>query len=112
MDAPQEIVVEIQWARLLEGSYAATLWVDAGHDVFDRPVLPGGIHSLQDDQKRALMFGVQQIVQRGELLDMTGYRLLCMAFRNPMGIVRRISAKLEFNGAVNLQPADVHPVLY
>jgi hypothetical protein len=29
-----------------------------------------------------------------------------------MGIVRRISAKLEFNGAVNLQPADVHPVLY
>jgi hypothetical protein len=37
---------------MFEAEYLAALWIDAGHHMFDRAVLAGGIHRLEDQQHR------------------------------------------------------------
>ena len=66
----------------LRRCHSATLRIDAGHDVFDGAVFPRGVHPLQDNQQGALVFGIKQIVQRGEFLHVNRKRLRGMAFRD------------------------------
>ena len=112
MNPPQEIVIQFLSARLFEGCHGAALRIDAGHDVFDGAVFPRRVHSLQNDQQRALVFGVEQIVQRGELLHMSRKRLRSMVLRDSVGIVSGEFAQLEFGGAVDLQPGDIHSISF
>ena len=49
--APQEVVVELLGRGLLEGHDLAALRVDPRHHVLDRPILAGGVHSLEDHQQ-------------------------------------------------------------
>lgn len=56
VDAPEVIVLQFFAIGFFEGCDAAMLRIDAGEDVFNRAVLAGGVHSLEDDEQRALVF--------------------------------------------------------
>ena len=38
------------------------LWVDAGHDVFDRAVLAGRVHRLKDDEERVAVARPEELL--------------------------------------------------
>lgn len=59
MDAPEEIVRELERARRLERLHPAPLRIQRRENVVDDAVFPGRIHPLQHDEKRALPLGVQ-----------------------------------------------------
>ena len=59
---PQIIVIEVLGGRRLEGKDLATLRIDAGHDVLDGAVLPGGVHGLKDEQQRPLVVCVKFVL--------------------------------------------------
>src|SRR5207249_2538104 len=50
--APQEIVLQLLGARVLEAVDLAALRVHPGHHVLDHAVLARGVHGLEDDQQR------------------------------------------------------------
>ena len=60
--APHEVVVEFLRRRLLERGYLAPLRIDAGHDVFDRAVLAGRVHRLEDQQQGPAVLGVKHVL--------------------------------------------------
>ncbi len=66
---PQEIVIEIGGAWMLEAEDLAALRVDAGHDVLDHAVLAGRVHRLKDQQQGVPVVRVEQILALGELPD-------------------------------------------
>ena len=66
--APQEGVIELLGARLLEAEDLTALRVDAGHHVADGAVLAGGIHRLEHDQHRVAVVGVEQLLRLRQLL--------------------------------------------
>ena len=68
MHPPQEIMVGFERAGLLEGCYGAALRVDAGHHMLDGSIFARGIHSLQDNQKGAVMLRIQQRIVQGRKL--------------------------------------------
>ena len=67
--SPQEIVVELRRAWMLEAEHLTSLRVDPGHDVLDDAVLAGGIHGLKDQQQRVAVVRVEQVLPVGQLLD-------------------------------------------
>ena len=69
--APQEVVLELGGAGLLEAFHVASLRIDARHDVPNRAILAGRVHALKDDQQRVAIGAVEQlllIAQRGDVL--------------------------------------------
>ena len=68
--APEEIVLQLGCARMLEAEYLAALRIDAGHDVLDRAVLAGRVHGLEDQQQGIGVRGVQQLLLLAELLHL------------------------------------------
>src|SRR4051812_2652436 len=50
VNAPEVIVRELGRRRDFERGDPAALWVNAGEDVLDRPVLAGGVDALEDEQ--------------------------------------------------------------
>jgi hypothetical protein len=69
VDAPQEVVLALFLGRCLERGHDAALGVEAAHHVADRAVLAAGVHGLQDDQERAPVFGIEQVLQLLQPLD-------------------------------------------
>lgn len=47
----------------------ASLWVDAGHDVLDGAVFPGGVHGLKDEQQRPAVLRVKHFLEVAEAGD-------------------------------------------
>ncbi len=47
MGAPQEVVVEFLRGRWLEVGHPRGQWIQSAHDMPDRPVLAGAVHTLQ-----------------------------------------------------------------
>jgi len=70
VNAPEKIVACFEGRWDLEGGYVAPLGIDAGEDVADRAVFAGGIHSLEDDEQRPLLAGIEDVLQAGQLLSM------------------------------------------
>jgi hypothetical protein len=68
--APQEVVLELRGAGVLEAHHMAALRVDAGHDVLDHAVLAGRVHGLEDDQQRVAVVGVEPRLQVAQAPDM------------------------------------------
>ena len=56
-------MVQLLRRRRFEREHLAALRVDAGHDVFDRAVLAGGVHRLEDQQHGPLVLGVELVLQ-------------------------------------------------
>ena len=63
MSAPEKVVPRLQRRGNLEGGDVATLRIHAGEDVTDGAVLARRIHSLQDDQQRLLLAGVEDFLK-------------------------------------------------
>ena len=80
MNPPQEIVVKLLDAGLLERRDLAALRIEAFHHVADRAVLAGRVHALQHHQQRAAVLGVEPIAEVAEdgdvLIDLLAGRLL------------------------------------
>ena len=78
--APEKVVLELGGAGLLEAGNVAALRVDAAHHVADGAVFAGGVHALEDEQKRIAIGAVEQlllIAERGDvLLEMARYFFL------------------------------------
>jgi len=71
MDAPQKIVAQFFDGGLLERDNLARLRTDAPENVPDHAVFAGGVHSLQNDQQRPLVFGNRggtSTIQRADVL--------------------------------------------
>src|SRR5205823_14973171 len=66
---PEVIMIEIFAAWSFKGGYLATLRIYSRHDVLDRPVLPRGIHGLEDEQQGPAVLRVKYILQVGQCLD-------------------------------------------
>ena len=66
---PEKVVVELLRRGRLEGIHLASLRIHAGHDVFDRSVLAGGVHRLKDQQQTPTVLRVQLLLQPGETRD-------------------------------------------
>ncbi len=65
----------------LEAEHLAPLGIDPRHDVFDRAVLAGGVHCLEDQQQGVAAVRVEQVLHRAELLDMMVERLEVLLLR-------------------------------
>src|SRR5581483_12460458 len=74
--APQEVVVELELARGLEGMHLAALRVHARHYVLDHAVLAAGVEALQHDEDGPLMLGVEPVLELGEPLHPVGKQRL------------------------------------
>ena len=59
-------------ARRLEGMHLATLRVDLRHHVLDDAVFSRRIQSLQDDQDRPAVLGIEPLLQIAEALGPLG----------------------------------------
>ena len=73
MRTPEEIVVQLRLAGLLEAEYGRPLRVHATEQVPDHAVLARGIQGLQHNQQRLLVIRVEQVLQRVHTLDMSAY---------------------------------------
>src|SRR6267142_353228 len=78
--APQEIVLQLLRARMLEAVDLAALRVHSGHHVLDHAVLARGVHGLEDDQQGVAVRGVKHVLQRSEVRDVALEQLLIMLF--------------------------------
>jgi hypothetical protein len=64
--------------------------------VLDRPVLPAGVHRLEDDQDGVLPFGVELLLELVELLQILDDRRLgFLLVLEGSGLVGRSLAKFE-----------------
>jgi hypothetical protein len=63
VDAPEEVVRQLQRRRRLERRHLAALRVAPAEHELDRPVLAPGVHRLEHHQQRVLRLGVQQFLQ-------------------------------------------------
>src|SRR5438552_9027688 len=102
--APQEIVLQLLGARVLEAVDLAALRVHAGHHVLDHAVLARGVHGLEDDQQGAAVRGVKHVLQRSEILGVPPEQLLIML----VGLVERPDegrplVELHVRGACNVR---------
>src|SRR6476661_5929756 len=61
--APQIIVVEIVTRRRFERIDLATLWIHAGHDMLDRSIFSGGVHSLEDQEYGPFVLCIELTLQ-------------------------------------------------
>ncbi len=64
---PEEIVLELLGARVLETEDLTALWIDPRHHVRDGAVLAGRVHGLKDQQQRVLIRGVEEVLQLAQL---------------------------------------------
>src|SRR4051812_28814162 len=69
MVPPEEIVGPLVFCGRLERPDVNTRRAHVAHDSSNRPVLPGGIHTLEDDQQRIGSRGKEQFLQIAKLLD-------------------------------------------
>ena len=106
--APEEVVRQLEAARLLERRHAHALRVEPAHHVLDRAVLAGRVHRLEDDQQRPPALGVQALLQRVEALDVLraapGRRLLV----GPGRVVGVVLRQLEAVGPHTEAPLVIH----
>ena len=79
VDAPQEVVLQFLRGRLAEALDAQPLWVDETTHVPDDAALAGRVHTLQNQQNRAVVtgatVGVQQLLEVGKILSARGEEL-------------------------------------
>ena len=91
--APEEVVIEVLARRLLEREDLAALRVDAGHDVLDGAVLPGGIRRLQHDQHRMRVGRIEPLLRVREIGDVLAQELrgvrLELVFRQLLELLSR-----------------------
>ncbi len=79
--APQEVVLQLRGARMLEAEYLASLGVDARHHMLDGAVLPRRIHGLEDQEHRVAVRRVQQFLAGAQLRNVTCEHLLVFILR-------------------------------
>src|SRR5262249_8917477 len=60
---PEIIVVEFFDGRRLERKNLTALRVNAGHDMLDRAVFPGGVHPLKYEQHRPTVLGIKHVLK-------------------------------------------------
>ena len=95
---PQVVVVALELRGDLERGHLDPLRVHAAHHVADRPVLPGRIHCLEDDEQAPRVLRRKAHLELGQPLDAlprsSSIRLLlpdrapCSADRSPSAAVR------------------------
>jgi hypothetical protein len=78
--APHEVVVEILRRGLLEREDLAALWIYARHDVLDCAVFARRVHSLEDEQQRPAILGVENVLLLREPFGSALKKLARLAF--------------------------------
>ena len=79
--APQEVVLQLGRAGMLEAEDLAALRIDARHHVLDRAVLARRVHRLEDQQHSVAVGGIEQLLLRAEFRYVVGQQLLVVRFR-------------------------------
>ena len=69
--APEKVVFQFGGAGMLEAEHLAALRIDPGHHVLDGAVLSGGIHRLKDQQDGVAVGGVEQLLARAQLRNVS-----------------------------------------
>src|SRR5579872_5918870 len=59
---PEKVMVEILRRRLLEREDLAALRIYSRHDVFDRSILAGRVHRLENEEQRPSLLGVEHVL--------------------------------------------------
>ena len=75
---PQEVVVQLLGAGVLETEHLAALGIDARHHVLDGAVLAGRIHRLENQQQRVTVGRVQHVLLGAQLDDVFREELLIL----------------------------------
>ena len=70
--APQEVVLELGRARLLEAHHVAALRIQAAHHVLDHAVLARGVHALKEEEQGVAVAGVMLVLEFPHLGDVLG----------------------------------------
>ena len=99
VDAPEEVVRELDRRGRLERRDATALRVDTREDVADRPVLAGGVEALEDEEDAPLSLGVEALLQRRELLEQRGELLLRLVLPRQAERVARVTPLQVRGGA-------------
>jgi hypothetical protein len=79
------------------------LRIERAEDVVDRAVLAPGVHRLEDDQQGALLFGVEEGLERGELAAIE----LRLLFGGVLGLVVGLERRIDVAKAE--RTANGHP---
>jgi uncharacterized membrane protein len=78
VDAPEIVVSALDGAGGFEAGDRAALRVYAAEDVPDRAVLSAGVNGLQNDEQRALGFGVEHFLKIRQLLQIFRRSFFCI----------------------------------
>src|ERR1700758_102635 len=78
VNTPKEVVGQLFAIWYLKRGHRTALRTDTGHHVANGSVFASSIHALQNDQKCAFFFGVEQILQIIEALE--GFLELVLSF--------------------------------
>src|ERR1700758_1914586 len=87
---PEKIVLQLPVRWRLEGMHLATLRIYARHHVLDGAVFAGGIHRLENQQKRPCILGVESVLQFRGSRDLVLQSLLCVLLGLPVARIARI----------------------
>ncbi len=68
MDAPEEVVLELELGRRLEDRDGAPLRVHLAEHLANRSILAGRVAPLKDDEERVALVGPQQALELGDAL--------------------------------------------
>src|SRR5271166_4461992 len=79
--APQEVVLELDRARMLVAEHLAALRIDPRHHVCDDAILAGRIHGLKNEQYGVAAGRVQELLPGAELLHVLLQELLVFFIR-------------------------------
>src|SRR5664279_3379143 len=85
-------MLQFLFARMLEAEDFTALLVDAGKDVADRTVLPGGVHSLKNEEQRIGVGRIEQALQSAQFPGVRREKLLVILCR----LVERLNAGCPF----------------
>jgi hypothetical protein len=67
--SPEKVVRQFFRARLFEAEDLAALRIDPGHDVSDRAILSGAVHTLENQQQCAAVGRIVETLLRAQFLD-------------------------------------------
>ena len=79
--SPEEVVLELLGAGMLEAEDLAALRIDAGHHMLDGAVLARGVHRLEDDEQRVAVVRVQHGLPLAQLVGCAREQRLVVLLR-------------------------------
>src|SRR6185437_4689040 len=107
--APHEIMVKFTGRRLLERGDLAALRIDAVENTFNRAVLAGRVHALEDQQHRPAILRVKLLLKIVQALAVGVENLFALGLVQPALLTSLVRIEMELAGSVETKRRNERP---